>query len=335
MTFKPETIEKVELFVTSSGNWFMTEIAQIFQEGFLSQGLPTEIIADQLPDLDTKKVLQIIVAPHEYYPLFLEQEVDSETCIKITKNVYFLTVEQPGSSWFEIPCQYGKHVKGIFDINVLGVEEFKFRKIPVIHTPLGYSSAMQAVADDNGQPAQKSTDILFFGSHSPKRELFISRNASFFNQYRCKLIFVRLDKPRLKTTAGFYTDEARNTLLKSSKILINIHSSDRTYFEWHRALLAIANHCLFVSELSDHIDPLVDGKHLVLSPFEDLASTCEYYLQNEHLRVAIAENAYNFVTQHLNSSQVCQSLLNSLGETPIASTSFKLPTAAVESYEPA
>jgi hypothetical protein len=323
MTSKPETIEKVELFVTSSGNWFMTEIAQIFQEGFLNQGLSAEIIADRLPALDAKKVLQII-----------EQEVDSETCIKITKNVYFLTVEQPGSIWFEIPCQYGKHVKGIFDINVLGVEEFKFRKIPVIHTPLGYSAMMQARTDNDGQLAQKTTDILFFGSHSPKRELFISRNASFFNQYRCKLIFVRLDKPRLKTTAGFYTDEARNALLKSSKILINIHSSDRTYFEWHRVLLAIANHCLFVSELSDHIDPLVDGKHLVLSPLEDLAATCEYYLQNEHARAAIAENAYNFVTKHLNSSQVCQSLLNALSETPISSSEFQLP-AAVKSYEPA
>jgi hypothetical protein len=335
MTSKPETIEKVELFITSLGNWFMTEIAQIFQEGFLSQGLPAEIIADQLPDLDAKKVLQIIVAPHEYYPLFLEQEVDSEICIKITKNVYFLTVEQPGSSWFEIPCQYGKHVKGIFDINVLGVEEFKFRKIPVIHTPLGYSAAMQAKADVNGQSTQKSTDILFFGSHSPRRELFISRNASFFNQYRCKLIFARLDKPRLKTTAGFYADDARNVMLRSSKILINIHSSDRTYFEWHRALLAIANRCLFVSELSDHIDPLVDGKHLVLSPLEDLAAACEYYLQNENLRAAIAENAYNFVTKHLNSSQVCQSLLNSLNGAQISSTEFKRPTTPVESYKPA
>ncbi len=302
--------QTVKLFVTSAGNWFMMEIAQIFVEGIQSCGAIAELVIDEIPttklDRDTS---QVIVAPHEFYPLFLEEKLDPKAVLDLTKSVYLLTVEQPGSQWFEISYKYSNYAKGVFDINQQGVREFRQRGIEAIHTPLGYSPCMEAdTLADNAKPV----DLLFMGTHSLRREMLLSRNADFFNQYNCRLILTRLDKPRLVGTPGFYTHDDRNRLLASSKIVMNVHFSDNTYLEWHRVLIAIANRCLVVSELSDAIEPLENGKHLILTELENIPEICQYYLDREDERLEIVERAYQFMTQQYSSGLLSQDLLGHL-----------------------
>jgi spore maturation protein CgeB len=164
----------------------------------------------------------------------------------------------------------------------------------------------------------KPIDIIFLGSHSPKRELFISENSAFLNQYNCRIIFARMDNPRLATTPGYYANEKRNQLLKSSKILITIHAtnsfyythfSNNKYFEWHRALIAIANKCLLISESSDYFEPLVNQEHIIVTEVNQLITKCEHYLKNEKEREEIVQRAYNFTTQNWNCRSLCKIFL--------------------------
>lgn len=297
----------VKLFVTSLGNHFMWEIAQIFEEGFRDSGVSVELAVDQIPSSSPEaSLLQIVVAPHEFYPLFLEKKLSRSQIINITKSVYLLNVEQPGSDWFEIAYRVSKLSKGVLDINQQGVNEFKKRGIPTLHSPLGYAQILTAELDER---ESKSVDIVFIGANSKRRELFLSKNANWLNRYNCRLILTRFEQPNLKKTPGFYSDRKRNQLLQSGKILINIHFANRTYFEWHRALIAIGNHCLLISEPSDYTDPLVSDRHIIFAEAETIGEVCQYYLENECERRKITEQAYQFVMEKYTSGIVCLSLL--------------------------
>jgi hypothetical protein len=288
----------------------MFEIAQIFARGFRSSGVSVELAVDEIPSKTREEnLIQIIVAPHEFYPLFLEKKLSEAEIVKITQNVYLLNVEQPGSMWFDIAYQPSKYARGVFDINQQGVNEFIRRGISALHTPLGYESGFEA---NNRNSLSKPVDILFMGAHSPRRELFLSRNAEFFSQYNCRFIMIRASQPNLSNTPGFYAGEERNQLLNSSKILINIHFANRTYFEWHRVLMAIANQCLIVSEKSDYTQPLISGKHLVLTEIENITSVCKHYIEHEKERVQLTDQAYQFVTKNHTIGRVCEQLMNKL-----------------------
>lgn len=303
------TVGSVRIFTTSLGNHFMTEIAHIFAEGFKRNDIPTELLIDKLPTWSTD-ALQIIVAPHEFYPLWLEKSLSQAEIIDLTRLVYFLTVEQPGSSWFETSCSYAQYARGIFDINYQGFEEFQKRGLSVIHAPLGYDTSLEASQD--GTCGTKTIDFLFMGANSPKRETFLSENATFLNQYNSHLVIARLEKPRLASTPGFYSGAKRNQLLSNSKILINIHHGNRTYLEWHRVLLAMANYCLVISETSECIEPLINGQHLIVTSLEDIPSKCKYYIENEEERLEIVHQAYDLITTQLSNTMVCRSLLCAL-----------------------
>ncbi|MBW4648122.1 MAG: glycosyltransferase [Kastovskya adunca ATA6-11-RM4] len=290
----------------------MFEIAEIFAEGFRKNGVSVELLADEIPEINVEdNLIQIVVAPHEFYPLYLEKELTPSEVLKVSRNIYVLNVEQPGSSWFEIAYETAKNAKGVFDINWQGVNEFNKRDVPALHTPLGYE-ALFFEAENFNRNISKQIDILFIGSHSQRREMFLSKNADFFSKYNCYFVMTRIDKPNLPSSTGFYSGKKRNELLKSSKIIINIHFAERTYFEWHRILMAIGNHCLMISEPSNYIEPLVNGKHFVTTEIEDIICRCQYYLENESEMYRLTEQAYDFVINNYTAQILCSSLLNKL-----------------------
>ena len=52
---------------------------------------------------------------------------------------------------------------------------------------------------------------------------------------------------------------------------------------------------LLVTETCEGFEPLVPGKHFVMAKTDDLTACCEYYLNHEDEREAIAEAAHNFM----------------------------------------
>jgi SAM-dependent methyltransferase len=306
------SISRVRLFVTTLGNHFMIEIAYIYAEGFSKSGISAEIEIDKIPDINPDDdLMQIVIAPHEFFNLFLVPRLNSGEIKDIIKSVYMLSAEQPYSPWFDMACERSRESKGVLDITVQTTQAYVERGIPAVHLPLGYASVFEAGVA-NQKDSERSIDLLFLGSYSYKREAFVSRNASFFNQYNSQITITRLEKPKFAKTPGFYANEKRNQLLRSSKIIINVHAVDNTYFEWLRAMMAIANGCLFVTETSDHIEPLINHQHIVMTSLEDIPAQCEYYLTHEDERLKIVNRAYDFITRYFSSQQICTRFLGRL-----------------------
>lgn len=315
MITNKQSINTVHLFVTSLGNHFMIEIAEIFHEGFKNNGVESQIKVDQRPSTHPEPgLIQIVIAPHEFFNLFLDPRLKPGEKIKdFLKAVYMLSAEQPLTHWFEMACKRASSSQGVLDITEHTALEYRKRGIFTIHAPLGYASCFEAVTESNPHNLpDRQFDLLFLGSISHKRELFLSQNAALFNQYNSNIVITRLEKPKFSHTKGFFADQDRNRLLRSCKILVNVHANDNTYFEWLRVIMAIANGCLVISETSDYIEPLVNGKHLIITELDDIAAQCEYYLEHESERLAIVNEAYQFITQEFNSTILCQSILQKL-----------------------
>jgi hypothetical protein len=306
------SIDTVHIFVTSLGNHFMIEIAEIFNEGFRNSDVHSEIKLDKIPLLQPQpELMQLVIAPHEFFNLFLQPRLTSEEVLEIVQSVYMLSAEQPLTHWFEMSCDRARPSKGVLDITEHTAIEYRKRDVFTLHAPIGYASCFEAGIDFEQLP-DRCFDLLFLGSNSPKRELFLSQNAALFNHHNSNIVITRLEKPKFSHTAGFFANHSRNRLLHSCKILVNVHANDNTYFEWLRVLMAIANGCLVISETSDYIEPLVNGRHLIVTDLDDIATQCDYYLEHESERLAIVNEAYEFITQKLNSGILCKSLLQRL-----------------------
>jgi glycosyltransferase involved in cell wall biosynthesis len=145
-----------------------------------------------------------------------------------------------------------------------------------------------------------------------RREEFFAAHSEFFAARNCHLRFVPIGFAKTEDTRSYLRIPQRNAVLQRSKILLNVHYSDLRYFEWHRALIAIANRCCLITETCEGFEPLVPGKHFVMAKGDDLITCCQYYLDHEEERKGIAEAAYNFVRERFTQKQNCLAFLEQL-----------------------
>ena len=289
---------KFQFHLTKSGNHFMQEIAEFYVQGLQEAGFDAELVFDQIPKIEAGTA-SIVLAPHEFYPLFLEKQLDGEKLNEVTNQVVLLNTEQPGTSWFKKTVQLAFQAQGIIDFNQLGVEAFKKHGIPALYWPIPYTSLLEAK-----QEFKKEVDFTFLGYASSRRTKFFAQHAEFFSQFENRFIFSTLQEVRTQTTPGCCFGEARNDLLKKSKILINIHGSENRYFEWHRALVAIANGCVFVTDDSERYEPLVNAKHIVVVSYEHLKEACADLIVNDEKRTAMAQKALQQVKESFSPSKI-------------------------------
>ena len=171
----------------------------------------------------------------------------------------------------------------------------------------------------------RPVDVLFMGHDSGRRQAFFARHAEFFARRNCHLVLVDVSAPRRTDTPGYYAGSNRLALLASSKILINVHSTERSYFETHRALLAMGNRCLFVSETSRYTAPLVNGRHFLMADLDDLPAACAQYLDDPPALAAVASAGYEFVRDQVTIAGMTPAGYNGLFTvTAITGTTFTL-----------
>jgi GT2 family glycosyltransferase len=323
-------VPRVRILVASSGNEFMLDIARAFQEGFTAAGASCETVTDRLPSADPTDPIQIVVAPHEYFPLFAARLIDDAEILDALGSIHLINVEQPGSPWFELACGYARNARSVFDINRAGVSELRRRGVPAHHAPLGYASSFAAPVCP--QTTDRPIDILFMGHASSRREEFFARHADFFSSVNCRIVLADVGRTRQAGTAGYYSGHDRLQLLASSKILLNVHSSERTYFEAHRALLGLANRCLLVTEASRYTEPLENWRDFAMAALDELPSLCQRYLKDIPALSRVAEQGQTTVTTQLTMSTTCRSMLVLLAEVPEQNT-VKRPHDSPEATE--
>jgi glycosyltransferase involved in cell wall biosynthesis len=302
---------RVRLFATSRSNLFIVEIGQLVAGGFRAIGCDVELLIDQIPEEHpSPDVLQIVVTPHEFYNLFLREKFSRPRLRKLTRGVILLCTEQPETHWFHNNLSWTFHARGVADISALGAAAYRLRGIRCHHLQLGYDPML---AHEPVPPhTDRSIDIAFLGSLTPKREAFFSEHADFFSEHACHLRLVPLGFAKTTATRSYLTSQERNRVLSQSRILLNIHYSNQSYFEWHRMLVALANGCCVITETSQGHGALQPGKHFVMVEPEDLIPCCQYYLAHPDECARIASQGMEFIRRHLRQDQACRNFLDEI-----------------------
>ena len=304
-------IKAVHLFVTSKSNLFIREIADLLCAGFRAAGCEAQLLIDQIPAEKTEEgKIQIVVTPHEFFNLFLRDKLPWEKIQRLTNHLFLLGTEQPESEWFDSNLIVAPHARAMLDIHLSGVAAYRARGLPCFHLPLGYDPLLEQ--SDVSAESKRDLDICVLAAMTDRREEFIAANADFFAARNCHIRFVPIGFAKTEETRSYLPIPQRNALLRRAKILLNVHYSDLRYFEWHRALIAMANRCCLISETCEGFEPLVPGKHFVMAKAENLTACCEYYLEHEDERKAITAAAYDFICEHFTQEQNCRAFLQQI-----------------------
>jgi glycosyltransferase involved in cell wall biosynthesis len=304
-------INAVQLFVTSKSNLFIREIAELLCVGFRGAGCETQLLIDQIPAEKTEEnKIQIVVTPHEFFNLFLRDKLPWDKVKRLTKQLFLLGTEQPESEWFDSNLVFAPHARAMLDIHLAGVAAYRACGLPCFHLPLGYDRLLEQTSQP--RKSARDIDVCFLAAKTDRREEFIAANADFFAERNCHLRLVPIEFAKTEDTRSYLSTPQRNLLLQQSKILLNVHYSQLQYFEWHRALVALANRCCLITETCQGFEPLVAGKHFVMAKADDLTTCCEYYLNHREERETIAETAYNFVRDRFTQEGNCRAFLQQI-----------------------
>ena len=304
-------IRAVHLFVTSKSNLFIREIADLLCAGFRAAGCEAQLLIDQIPAEKTEEgKIQIVVTPHEFFNLFLRDKLPWEKMQRLANHLLLLGTEQPESEWFDSNLVVAPHARAMLDIHLSGVAAYRARGLPCFHLPLGYHPLLEQ--SDVPAKSKRDLDICVLAAMTDRREEFIAANADFFAARNCHIRFVPIGFAKTEETRSYLPIPQRNALLQQAKILLNIHYSQLQYFEWHRALIALANRCCLITETCQGFEPLVPGKHFVMAKADDLTTCCEYYLNHAEEREGIAEAAYNFVRDCFTQEENCRAFMQQI-----------------------
>jgi hypothetical protein len=277
---------RARVFAHEHGNVFMREIALWIVEGLRGLEVDAELETLGLPG-QRADTMDIVVAPHEY---FLFETVGPALLQECLARCALVNTEQPGSQWFETALLYLRLAGVPSDINAVGATAQRAHGIDALELRLGLlESQRSSLVDDDDKPI----DVVFMGSMTSRREAVLAEMSDVLSQYHSRLLLFEASKPVDQDTgAGFVTGTAKLDLLARTRVILNLHRSDNTgYFEWHRALPAVANGAVILTEPSGDSAPLRPGLEIVEAPTADLAGYLVGLLGNEDRRRSIADAA--------------------------------------------
>jgi GT2 family glycosyltransferase len=304
---------------SSSGNAFMNELLGAIAHEVRRLGVSAEFVLDTFP----RDSSAYVVVPHEYFATAPETCRPSADALART---VALCVEQPGSPWFEIAARWAAAAGAAVDISRLGACELEWRGVEARHVRLGYSDYWDRWHGDD--EAARETDVIHLGSDTWRRRNALAGYASTLWPRRTRILLPPVAVKRTERP-DFLLGEAKWSLLRSSKILLNIHRDDLPFFEWVRVLEAIANGCVVVTEHSRGTEPLEPGVSIVSGEVGNLGLLAEALLEDEDRLSRLRRDAYDVVRQQLPMQPLAETLVGLAGALPKRPRALKIPVESV------
>lgn len=221
-----------------------------------SSGCSVDIVEDRLPAVDDGRAT-LVIAPHHVYP-YLDAD-DAEVAQALSRTVVICAARPSAVNW-ERQMSYAALAGAVFDVSDAGVTAFASAGIQARRFRLGYEPELDHSTEDL---ENRPVDVLFLGLATRRRERIVASAASFLSRRDIDLRLMDRVPSRMNPLDGFVSGAEKARLFAAAKIALNVHPHDDPLFEWMRAQYALANGCLFVSELSSGATPLDPGRHFV------------------------------------------------------------------------
>jgi hypothetical protein len=282
-------MEPTVCFVTASRqNVFFAELLDALSHALAGRGIAVEQAVDYFPELRAELVYMFV--PHELLPLLMPDAHPSEA--QLRRSVTICT-EQPGTHWFDESAQIAKRAAATLDINRLGVSALKKLGVDARFLQLGYTPLWDHW---HGQrDSERPIDLAFLAGATPRRLSAVGRCARHLAGRRTELHLPEALVPHQAGSELFLSGTRKWDVLRRSKLLMNVHRSELAYFEWQRAIEAMVNGCVLLSEHSLGFEPLIPGEHFVSVSFDSLDVALEALFDEEDRLTQLRTSAYEFL----------------------------------------
>ena len=320
-------------FVTAPRqNTFFAEIVEAIRDELTLAGVASSISTDGFPP-PRPGVVYALVPPHEWFALHGRLHPPGIDQLRRTIGI---CAEQPGTAFFEDDVEIGARLGALLDVSRLAVRAFRDRGLTVDHFPLGWPPSWAAApAEAGGDAPERDVDLLHLGIYSDRRGAILSQAARHLSRWRCRLNLSDDHAPNSAPQANYACGPQKWDLLRRSRVVLNIHVSERPYFEWQRVVQAVSNGCAVVSEHSTGHEPMEVGRHFVSGRPETLALLAQPLLEDEGRRRALADEALRFLKEELPFRRSVERLIAAaedldrvpVGTGPTPSLSLRCPAA--------
>ena len=278
----------------------MTELLSGLCAAAGDAGCDAALEASRFPERDADTVY--VVIPHEFYAC--EPREHWPTPEQRDRTIV-LFVENPSTLWFDTACGLAPHFASVLAINRSSAAELRRRGVGAEHLQLGYTPSWDAW---QGHPGERPIDVTYLGATDERRDALIAGYGGWFWSRRtAMLVPVLLPKPQARP--DYLVEEEKFLHLARSKVLVNLHRKDSFSFEWVRAVQAMANGCVVVSEPSLDHQPLVPHRHFVVAAAESIPHVVGALLEDPHRLAVIRDSAYELLRGELQMSQAIERLL--------------------------
>lgn len=257
---------RAAIYVSSLGNFFMTEIAQILHAGFMDAGIAAQILTDK-DQPAAEATHHIVVAPHEFFMLGQGRRFATEAFV--SRAIMYAT-EQVQTAWFASSLAFLLRARAVADLNEQTAAVLKKGGVRAFAIQPGFTEAFTPFSAQRNLPAKgafaslpeatrnfdvanpdfaaRPLDVLFLGTMSPKREKLLADYAPRLAKLNTYLYATRRTRPIDQALNPTAAPEVTAALLQRARILLNIHRDDHSYFEWWRLMQAFWQKTLVVSE---------------------------------------------------------------------------------------
>lgn len=280
--------QPVALYVSSEGNFFFRDLAELLATGLRDAGHAVEL-RSQTGTLPGAGETALVMAPHEFYYLGAGIRLAEEPAFHASIPI---GTEQWQTQWFARALPFMLRAGRMLDINLQSADAFARLGLPCRHLALGYTPTAEPYSrltgDWRAKPLlrlkhvnsaslsaepralhERPIDVLFVGALSSRRSAIFADLAPALAPHDC---FLHLTDMSVPLRADAHVDSELFTLLaRNSKVLLNVHHSEMPYFEWQRMVLYGAwQRCVVLTETSFDVPFLRNGEHFAGVPTADL-----------------------------------------------------------------
>jgi hypothetical protein len=272
-------IERIAFVSAPGGSTFMAELLDVVADSVDECGLATVRHTGSVTTLDDG-CTAFVVIPHEYFA------VAGPPPDAALSRTIGLCVEHPGTATFEASHQAASRLAARFDINAESQVEARRRGVSSERYELGYSKRW----DRRMAVPERDVDVLYMGTADPRRLGILAQLAEPLQGLRTEL-FIPPHEPMTRTRLDFLLGADKWRLMARSRMLLNLHREAATAFEWVRALEAICNGAVVVSEPAADLAPFVPGEHLLVARPRQLGAVLAAAADDPQLLARLAASA--------------------------------------------
>ena len=323
---------KVGVYASSVGNYFFEEIRDLIVEGLRRCGMQAVALSER-SDRPSDLTDELVIAPHEFFVLGQGPHLAGGPLLR---HATLLNTEQLHTPWFMNGYPWLRRAGAVLDMNIQTAAVLRRLGIPAHFLPLGYLQDYEPFApqerlpglpaleplrpDISATPADpdaplsaRPIDLYFVGALSPRREQFFAQHRALFGRYRCFFHLYPVVAPLVLGQTAKMNTAAVLGISHRSKISLNIHQAETSYFEWQRIVFqGIWQRTPVITEPCYEVPWLRPGEHYFSCESAEIPALIQWILDTaDGMQAAetMRRRAYEALKKHYDFETILAHLI--------------------------